>query len=114
MAASSAAIDPPAPARFSMTTGCPSATFSFWPTMRAVISGPLPAAAVTIMRIGLAGYCAAVCAAAGSAMSKASNKKIGMCASGQIRSPMIPVNGLRCRTPIDSGGITAKNAGLAP
>jgi hypothetical protein len=44
--------------------------------MRAVMSGPLPAAAVTIMRTGFAGYCGTVCARTGLAMTNVKNAAV--------------------------------------
>src|SRR6185436_17190640 len=47
---------PPAPPRLSTTTDLPSAVLSRSETQRARMSDTLPAADVTISRIGLAGY----------------------------------------------------------
>ena len=46
---------PPTPARLSTTNCCPSASPSFWPTMRATRSTLPPAAYGTIARTGLVG-----------------------------------------------------------
>src|SRR5258706_1086296 len=51
--------EPPAPVRFSMMIGCPSAALISAPTMRLVTSGPLPGPQGTMKRIGLIGYSAA-------------------------------------------------------
>src|SRR2546427_5226907 len=51
-------MTPPAPPRFSITTGCPRLSASAGTKLRAVMSVPPPGAAGTIRRIGLAGYCA--------------------------------------------------------
>src|SRR5882672_11991422 len=57
-------IVPPAPARFSTSTGWPQAALSFSPISRAAMSVALPAANGTTMRIGLTGKLAAACAGA--------------------------------------------------
>ena len=44
---------PPAPGRFSITTGWPHAVVSHWPMMRASVSLPPPAAYGEISRMGL-------------------------------------------------------------
>src|SRR5687767_4703391 len=54
-ATTSAPIAPVAPGRLSTTTGCPSCSVSFGPTMRATISGVPPGAAPTTMRSGFVG-----------------------------------------------------------
>ena len=46
---------PPAPGRFSITTGWPHFSDSFWPTMRASASEAPPGVCGTMMRTGLAG-----------------------------------------------------------
>ena len=48
-------IDPPAPGTFSMTTGWPHASLSFWPMARARMSVDPPGVKGTTSRIGLAG-----------------------------------------------------------
>jgi len=50
-----AAIDPPAPGRFSTSTGWPHCCESFSTTVRAVTSVALPGAIPTTTRTGLAG-----------------------------------------------------------
>src|SRR4051812_298662 len=56
LAASSAAMLPPAPALLSMITGCPRAGPRCCPSSRATKSLPPPGAAATMSRMGLAGY----------------------------------------------------------
>src|SRR5690606_30778570 len=56
-----AAIVPPAPATFSMTTGCPSLSDIFWPIRRATPSVALPAPNGTTMVTGLVGYVVWAC-----------------------------------------------------
>src|SRR5258706_11289558 len=58
-ATTSAPITPPAPPRFSTTTGCPHSCCSFTPTVRAVMSVPPPGANGTTKVTDLAGQ---VCA----------------------------------------------------
>jgi hypothetical protein len=52
-------IMPPAPGRFSTSTGCPMASLSFGAMMRPMMSIVLPGAKGATIRIGLSGY---VCA----------------------------------------------------
>ena len=49
-----ASVPPPA-GRLSTTSGCPQLSVSFWPTMRARVSGWPPAPNPTMSRIGLLG-----------------------------------------------------------
>src|SRR4029079_7087132 len=53
---SAALMPPPAPPRFSITTGCPRACDMRSPTMRPTMSALPPAAKGTIRRIGRSGY----------------------------------------------------------
>src|SRR5262249_34750552 len=55
LAVCSVAMLPPAPARFSTTTGWPQRSPSFWATRRAMMSVPPPGVKPTSMRTGLAG-----------------------------------------------------------
>src|SRR5687768_16675404 len=50
---------PPAPPRFSTSTGWPRRSDIFWPTSRATVSAKPPAANATTVRTGLAGYACA-------------------------------------------------------
>jgi len=63
---------PPAPGRFSISTGCPSARFSLSPMMRAIRSGAAPAGEGMMMRMGFCGQ-AAVCAKAPAVVMPASS-----------------------------------------
>src|SRR5262249_21611834 len=53
---------PFAPGLFSTTTGCPSSSLIFWPTVRAVKSAPPPGVKETTRRIGRVGKSCAVAA----------------------------------------------------
>src|SRR3954453_19612400 len=77
-ATASAAMLPPAPARFSITTGCPRRGESFSPTSRVSTSAAAPGPMVTKMRTGLDGYdCAAAATETASAATHASERNIG-------------------------------------
>src|SRR5262245_10559421 len=64
-------MTPPAPPRFSITTGWPRLSCSAGVKLRAVMSVPPPGAAGTISRIGRVGYCASACPLKRCARSKA-------------------------------------------
>jgi hypothetical protein len=49
----------PAPGLFSITTGWPSRSDSFWPTIRATVSVGPPGGCGTTTRMGRFGYCCA-------------------------------------------------------
>ncbi len=55
LATATAPMLPPAPGRFSTTTGCFHISLSFWPSARASTSDVPPGANGTMMRIGLLG-----------------------------------------------------------
>src|SRR2546430_8340124 len=59
-------IVPPAPGWFSITTGCPQYSESFWPNVRARMSVALPAVNGTMILTGFVGH---VCALANEAHS---------------------------------------------
>ncbi|WZB71938.1 hypothetical protein WJ968_09575 [Achromobacter xylosoxidans] len=67
MATALAAMEPPAPPRFSTTTGWPSSRVSPSANTRAVVSVTPPAPKGTISRTGCVGYACAHAAAIGSA-----------------------------------------------
>src|SRR6266576_1819708 len=62
-------IVPPAPGRFSMTTGCPQYSESFWPNVRARMSVALPAVNGTMILTGFVGHACALANEAHSAQS---------------------------------------------
>src|SRR5436305_8391905 len=53
-------IVPPAPGRFSTTTGCPQYSESFWPNVRARMSVALPAVNGTMIFTGFVGHACAL------------------------------------------------------
>src|SRR6266513_4647977 len=65
---------PPAPPRFSITTGWPRFSCSAGTKLRAVMSVPPPGAAGTMRWIGFVGYCAA----AGGAAARSANERTAM------------------------------------
>src|SRR5207344_2250786 len=71
---------PPAPGRFSTSTGCPKASLMCLATMRPAMSAPEPGVSGTMMRMALAGYCcaAAVCATKAAARRKAAAESLAM------------------------------------
>src|SRR5947207_4472945 len=84
LATISVPITLPAPGRLSVITGWPSAAASFAPTARDRVSEVPPAANVTMMRIGLVGYCAE----AGIAM--AANERASASADKRFPIPDLP------------------------
>src|SRR5437016_2861705 len=82
---------PPAPPRFSITTGWPRLSCSAGTKLRAAISVPPPGAAGTMRWIGLAGYCAA---AGGMAKCAASSRReriaIGLVIARRRTNPRLP------------------------
>ena len=58
-------IVPPAPVRFSITTGCPQFSLIFCAMMRASVSVPPPGENGTTKRIGLVGNFCCACATPG-------------------------------------------------
>src|SRR5512132_2143669 len=69
LATYAAAMEPLAPGLFSITTGLPSDSASFWPSNRAPTSVPLPGPNATTMVMGRLGY--GSCAAAGEVSASA-------------------------------------------
>jgi len=67
----SEAIDPPAPGRFSGTTGWPQSWLNFEPMKRPVVSTPPPGASAMTMRIAFVGYAGACACAAPAAQAPA-------------------------------------------
>src|SRR5882672_9282296 len=80
LATISVPITLPAPGRLSTITGWPSAAASFAPTARDKMSAVPPAANVTMIRIGLVGYCAeaGIAAAANETASASADKRFSI------------------------------------
>ena len=88
MATKSAPMVVAAPGLFSITTGWPQRSESFWPTVRATTSVAPPAGKGTISRTGFAGYVCA-CAASVVLMPRAiATVSVQFCIERAIRFPL--------------------------
>src|SRR5471032_530240 len=72
---------PPAPPRFSITTGWPHASASFAPSSRATRYAGPPAGNGTITRTGFDGYC---CASAGADMTEQQKKAAASACAARV------------------------------
>ena len=109
-----AASVPPAPGRFSTTTGCPQRSPSLGPIMRAEMSVALPAENGTTMRTGLLGNFCCACAKIGVAIeARPAAIALANAISRKARIPPYSSRRRRAEPPIPARG-TRPLRGRAP